>query len=369
MPKIPYNKRKDGRYYKQIIIGVDANGKRKTKTLYDRDWRVLDKKVREFMLELNKGNYIEEDITLGECITMWLKTKVNISISTKNNYEYALKKLDCISFMKMREIKPIHLQTIFNDLYVGEFIGALKTLRIVTHSIFEFAENNNFVKCNIAEKIQIPRIKSNKRRSLTDTEKNAINQAFEIFNDFEKYFVAIALCTGMRRNEILALKKSDIHFEEGYIDVNKTLTSGEHFTTIVKNATKTQAGMRKVPMVPQLKQMLKDFVDNKCIEDEYLFLTKNHNFVQASLFDYRWKKIKEKINLFMPKGQKTDISPHYFRHNFATEMVYANIPIKTVQYIMGHEGIGTTMNIYTDVKLDILDTAEKLKGCLSRIAE
>ena len=34
MPKIPYNKRPDGRYYKQIIIGRDENGKRKVKTLF-----------------------------------------------------------------------------------------------------------------------------------------------------------------------------------------------------------------------------------------------------------------------------------------------------------------------------------------------
>ena len=32
MPKVPYNKRSDGRYYKQVVIGRDANGKRKVKT-------------------------------------------------------------------------------------------------------------------------------------------------------------------------------------------------------------------------------------------------------------------------------------------------------------------------------------------------
>ena len=75
MPKIPYSKRKDGRYYKQIVIGVDENGKKKVKTLYDRDWRALDKKVREFTIGLEQGRYVDSSITLGECVDMWLKTK------------------------------------------------------------------------------------------------------------------------------------------------------------------------------------------------------------------------------------------------------------------------------------------------------
>ena len=67
MPKIPYSKRPDGRYYKQIVIGFDSKGKRKVKTLYDRDWRKLDKKVKEFYLNAEHGVFINEDITLGEC--------------------------------------------------------------------------------------------------------------------------------------------------------------------------------------------------------------------------------------------------------------------------------------------------------------
>ena len=64
----------------------------------------------------------------------------------------------------------------------------------------------------------------------------------------------------------------------------------------------------------------------------------------------------------MSNGETTTISPHYFRHNFATELAYSNIPIKTAQYILGHEHINVTMDIYTDVKFNISETINMLEN-------
>ena len=58
------------------------------------------------------------------------------------------------------------------------------------------------------------------------------------------------------------------------------------------------------------------------------------------------------------------ITPHYFRHNFTTDLIYAGVPLKTVQTIMGHENIQTTMDIYTDVRYDNNEVIEKLDNYL-----
>ena len=363
MPKIPYSKRKDGRYYKQIVIGIDSNGKRKVKTLYDRDWRELDKKVREFKLNTDIGKVIEKDITLKECIDLWWKTKVNISISTAYQYRINLKKVISIQHMKMKDIKPIHIQTIYNDLYLDHLYGILKALNALLKNIFKFAVNNNFLTVDIMDRVTIPRLTNKARRALTKDEKQAISEAFSVFNDFEKTFVGIALYTGMRRNEILALELQDIDFTNKCIHVRKTLTCDENHRVIVKNSPKSKAGIRDIPITQSLNIILHEYIDKNRFGDLYLFKTKQCNFISGKLFDYRWKKIKKKINMFMPEGEETNISPHYFRHNFATELIYANIPLKTVQYIMGHENIDTTMNIYADVKLDMNDVISKMNAC------
>ncbi len=74
MPKIPYNKRKDGRCYKQIVIGVDENGKRKVKTFYDRDWRALDKPIAHIKIDKIKPVQIEHFADLyAKCVIASIK--------------------------------------------------------------------------------------------------------------------------------------------------------------------------------------------------------------------------------------------------------------------------------------------------------
>lgn len=168
-----------------------------------------------------------------------------------------------------------------------------------------------------------------------------------------KAIVSIFLYTGMRRNKVLGLKVTDINFEENYIYVQRTLVYGEGDKIYEKHTPKTNAGVRKIPMIPALKNILVEYTSQYINNEQgYLFLTRNGTFITNGNFCDKWKRILKKVNKYMPKGYETNISPHYFRHNFATELVYANIPLKTVQYIMGHENINMTMNIYTDVRMN-----------------
>ena len=93
-----------------------------------------------------------------------------------------------------------------------------------------------------------------------------------------------------------------------------------------------------------------EYVPN--LTDNRLFVLKNGNNISHATFDYRWKGILKKINMFMPENQSTNITPHYLRHNWATDLIYAGVPLKSVQYMMGHENIDMTLSIYTDVRID-----------------
>ena len=363
MPKIPYSKRPDGRYYKQIVIGFDSKGKRKVKTLYDRDWRKLDKKVKEFYLNAEHGVFIEDDITLVECVELWLKTKNNIKIATLRNYQTILKNIQPIEHMLMKNVKLLHIQSIYNDMCNDNIENMTYKLNTLLKNIYDYAINNNFVAINLAEKTILPKKKTNKRRGLTDKEKQAIFDNFDMFWRFEQGLLMLLYYTGMRRNEILALQKKDIDLKKKIIHVCKTLVSGKNYKPIVQNQTKTLAGMRIIPITTQLEDFLKNYLKPLKNED-FLFLSNRGNLIQSSLFDYRWKKILSKINKCLPPYEPTNITPHYFRHNFTTDLIYAGVPLKTVQTIMGHENIQTTMDIYTDVRYDNDEVIEKLDNYL-----
>ena len=352
MPKIPYSKRKDGRYYKQIIIGVDENGKRKVKTFYDKDWRALDKKVREFQVGLGQGRYVDKNITLGECVDMWIQGKDDMCVTTKNSYHTMQKMLQPIAHMKIDKIKPAQIEYLYVDLHGRGINASIKTLSSFLKRIYRFAIDNQFANVNIAEKARTPKITTEKRRALTENEREAVLKAFMIFNDFEKAFVGIAYYAGLRRNEILALTTDDIDFENRTISVNKTLTVDDHGFPIVQDHPKSRAGVRVVAMCGQLSNILREYITARKNSDNRLFITNRGNNISHATFNNKWKGILKKINSFMPENQKTQISPHYLRHNWASDLIYAGVPLKSVQYMMGHENIDMTLGIYADVRID-----------------
>ena len=161
----------------------------------------------------------------------------------------------------------------------------------------------------------------------------------------------------------VALQKKDINFTKNCINVYKTLATDEEYKTIVQHQTKTVAGTRTIPMVESLKNFLINYTETLEKED-FLFLSNWGHLIQSGVFAYHWKCILKKINQYMPEGEVTNITPHYFRHNFTTDLVYAGVPLKTVQAIMGHEDIQTTMNIYADVRYNNDDVIDKLSSYL-----
>lgn len=80
---------------------------------------------------------------------------------------------------------------------------------------------------------------------------------------------------------------------------------------------------------------------------------------------YQWeKKFQRSVEKYnsIYKVELPKIMPHICRHTYCTNMAKSGISVKTLQYLMGHADIATTLNIYTHLKLeDAKDELEQLK--------
>lgn len=164
MPKIPYKKRKDGRYCKQIIVGIREDGKKNVKTLYSRDWRELDKMVREFQLDLDKGKYVVKDITFGECANLWINSKRGLAQNTMVTYRSNIRRLKPLMDIKLSKLKKMHVQNYINDLCDNGLFSSARNLKILIGQVLNFAIDNNFATCNVADKVVVAPVQKNKRR-------------------------------------------------------------------------------------------------------------------------------------------------------------------------------------------------------------
>lgn len=143
--------------------------------------------------------------------------------------------------------------------------------------------------------------------------------------------------SGLRVSELLALKLSDIHEDIGFIRV-RGKGNKERLVPIGSSALK-YLGI-------YIKQ-IRVFVKIKPGHEKLVFLNRRGTGLsRVSVFNM----VKEQV---LASGLKKSISPHTFRHSFATHLLEGGADLRAVQQMLGHESI-TTTEIYTHLDRDYL---------------
>lgn len=236
----------------------------------------------------------------------------SIGISFNKNIEYTFIR-NWIVFLSKKKISP-------NS--INRKVSSLK-------AYFKFLVNIKEIKKSPLRNHTSLRTKSKVVNPLNETE---MNEVFELFKTSKKeltrdsIIIDILYSTGLRRAELINLKKSDIYFDDQVIKVlgkrNKE---------------------RLVPMLPGLVKKLKLYSIN-IKEDSFLLQSKNGNKISPST-------IYRVVNKYLRNiSTKTKISPHVLRHTFATHILNNGADINSIKEILGHKSLASTQ-IYTKIKI------------------
>lgn len=160
--------------------------------------------------------------------------------------------------------------------------------------------------------------------------------------------VAFALMAfgGLRRGETLALRRADVDFSAGVLHVcrQRVRVGGQLVTAPPKSA----AGIRDVPISPELEPILREAVR---------FLLPNGLLVPIApeTLAHKWRDAQRKAGIVEPYRL------HDLRHTYATRLVLAGVNIRVLQYAIGHADYQLTMKTYTHIG------ASAAKSELSRV--
>lgn len=140
---------------------------------------------------------------------------------------------------------------------------------------------------------------------------------------------------GLRVSELLALRMSDLFFEEGFIQI---LGKGNK--------------QRLVPIGNYTQQQILHYIDNQRKNipiqkgyENFVFLNRRGKPLTRAMIFTIVRQLSEKINL------QKKISPHIFRHSFATHLLENGANLRAIQTLLGHESITTTeIYLHTDKK-------------------
>lgn len=239
--------------------------------------------------------------------------------------------------------------------------SVIKTLYIQLKLAFAIAEEEGIIEQNLMKSKRIRRPKSNKSdkkiHALTRDEQRGLIETLESTeppygsNDY-RLQLFIELYSGMRMEEINALKPEDIDLENRVIHVHSTIAVGVNEKLYVKEVTKTQTGIRYVPISRTLEPYLIEAV-RKQRPNKYNLLFFNRcsgEPLLTSQVSAYFSRICKRAGI-KPRGQ------HSLRHTFATRCIEASVPPVVLKKLLGHSDIHVTLDTYTDVYSDMNNDA------------
>lgn len=352
-------RRPDGRYGARVNLG---NGK--YKYVCANSQKELEEKITQIKLKLGKGlDLAAERDTFGEWGKLWLEQKkLTVSAGMYNAYAGHFKKFEELYHIPVTKLRLNDFQQIIFTLGSGDKPLSKKTLNGLKQTaaqILQLAIDNRVIDYNCANAIVIPTTAKppEKRRALTSEEQRWIRET----PHRAQTAAMIMMYAGLRRGELLPLMWSDIDFERKTISVNKAVAyvNGK---PQVKNCGKTDAALRTVfvPDVlidylkgvkretllvcPSTKGVILTEIGWKRLWESYL---KELNFKYGDFVGYINLTVKSK---YQPGGLPMvipNITAHWLRHTFITNMYFAGISLMTAKEQAGHADIRTTSEIYT----------------------
>ena len=207
-------------------------------------------------------------------------------------------------------------------------------------SFYHYLCIENVIDANPCDKIDRPRIERKLPDTLSPDEINDIINSVDLSNthgERNRTILETLYSCGLRVSELINLKCSKLFLEDGFLIV------------IGKGNKERAVPLNKI-LIKYLKNYLRLIRSHQDIaigHEDYIFLNNRGKQLTRMMIFTIVKKYTEK------SGIKKNISPHTFRHSFATHLLQGGADLRAIQTMLGHESISTT-EIYMHIDRDFI---------------
>ena len=281
----------------------------------------------------------------------YLKLERGSSKATISSYTYDLNRLkealisNGVDRPTLTQLE--NLRASIGSLSIDLSARSLARLVSSMKGFFSYLTAEKYLEVNPSEQIEAPKLSKKIPVFLTKDEVQEFLSTIDLSHPQGSRNLAIfemLYACGLRVSEILQLRLSDLFLSEGFIRV-------------IGKGQKT----RLVPIGTYSIKRLEGYLENRASEyqpqplyEDVLFLNRRGKSLTRAMIFTLTKQIVEKTRI------KKEISPHTFRHCFATHLLENGADLRAIQLMLGHESI-TTTEIYLHSSVEKLrDTIEKL---------
>jgi integrase/recombinase XerD len=265
---------------------------------------------------------------------LYLKIERGLSKNSIENYSLDVAKL--ISYLESHHINdsPISIstETIQQFIYeTAKTVNARSQSRLISglRSFFNYLVFEDYIASNPLELIESPKIGRKLPDTLSEKEIDELINAIDLSKpegERNRAMLETLYGCGLRVSELINLKISDLFFEEGFIKVTGK-GDKQRFVPIIDITQK---------YINIYRSDIRNHMIIKNGFEDTLFLNRRGKQLTRAMVFTIIKQLAEKI------GLKKSISPHTFRHSFATHLLQNHADLRSIQLMLGHESITTT---------------------------
>jgi integrase len=340
-----------------------ATGRRRQKRITAPTKKQAEESLTKALRELQTSTYTEASrLTVGQWLREWFASHP-CRESSRIRYERDLRRwlLPGLGHVPLAQLRSSTIQAFYQQrLASGASPAAIRTHAKILRRALGEAVRQRLIGQNVAQLVRVPREEHRELQVWNRSEMVYFPE--HSADDSLALLYEMALKTGMRRGELLALRWRDIDLNHGWLSVQRTLTEGEQGWTV--GDVKTKAARRRIALSPLLCPKLRAHRDARprAIDSEHdlVFPTSTGRAMHPSFVGVCFQRLQRRL------GIERRIRFHDLRHTFATLALANGASMKAVSAQLGHASITVTMDRYAhvteDMMLDLTERMEMLAG-------
>jgi integrase len=343
-------KRKDGRWMARYILETSTGPKRKA--VYGKTRKEAFDKLTEAQAARNSGalTFDAEELTVGKYLDRWLEsTRDSVKPVSWENYARTVRLhlKPTLGNTKLAKLTPGRVQALYDEKRRTLSPASVKLIHAVLHKALKQAQMWRLIRENVAEATVRPKTRAEEIKPLNAEQAKALLAA--VAGDRHEALYTLALTTGARIGELLALRWTDLDLEAGILRIERTRSAAKsepRFTTPKggkgRSAHVTPRAMEALRRhrISQNEERLKagaSWEDNALI-----FPTRKGALMRPStVTDDHFKPLLDRVGL--PRSVRF----HDLRHTAATLLLGRGVHPKLVQELLGHSSIAMTLDRYS----------------------
>ncbi len=346
-------RRKDGLYMARYTVETAMGTERKA--LYAKTRKEASEKLTEALAQAQKGiTAYAGAMTVGEFIERWLEDTVRGSVrqSTYQRDESLCRVhiIPALGKNKLKTLNAADVQRFYRaKLDSGLSSATVHKLHVVLHKALKQAVRWELAPRNVADDVDAPKVHKEEVHPLTNEQARKLLDVAQ--GDRLEALYVVAVQSGLRQGELLALRWEDVDLEAHTVQVRRTLT--RNGGKLAVGPTKTAKGRRTVRLTRDATEALQSHLAQQLVEIDKA----GDNWQENGLVFCTGKgTLINPTNLrrrsFAPLLQRVGLPPmtfHQLRHTAATILLLKNVNPKVVSEMLGHATIAITLDTYSHV--------------------